>query len=55
MPAAEWVDTDEPVAFTQQEGKTTVTTVPFTYGRNTVVRVVRLHTRPAENDERKGV
>ena len=53
--AAEWVDTGEPVAFTQQEGKTTVTTVPFTYGRNTVVRVVRLHTQSAENDERKGV
>ena len=53
--AAEWVDTGEPVTFTQQEGKVTVTTVPFTYGRNTVVRVARLHTCPVENDERKGV
>ena len=42
--SAEWLDNGEPVEFTQKDGKTTVKTVPFNYGRNTVIRVVRLHT-----------
>ena len=42
--SAEWLDNGEPVEFIQKDGKTTVKTVPFNYGRNTVIRVVRLHT-----------
>ena len=42
--SAEWLDNGEPVEFTQMNGKTTVKTIPFDYGCNTVIRVVRLHT-----------
>lgn len=37
-----WMDTDESVEFEQQDGRLTVHTVPYNYGRNLVVRVAKI-------------
>ncbi len=37
-----WMDTKEPVAFEQEGEQVRVHTVPFTYGRNTVIRVAKI-------------
>lgn len=37
-----WMDNGEDVEFEQEDGKITVTTVPFEYGRNLVVRVAKM-------------
>lgn len=39
-----WMDNDKEVQFEQKEGKLTVHTVPFEYGRNLVVRVAKIKT-----------
>ncbi len=39
---AHWLDNGAEVAFCQEKGKTTLQTVPFTYGRQLVVRVAKL-------------
>lgn len=39
---ATWMDNGAEVAFTQEGDRVTVTTEPFTYGRNLVVRVAKL-------------
>ncbi len=37
-----WMDTNEPLEFVQEADKVTVFTVPFKYGRDTVVRVAKI-------------
>lgn len=37
-----WMDNDEDVSYKQEGGNVTVTTVPFSYGRNLVVRVAKI-------------
>lgn len=37
-----WMDTNEPVEFKQEDDKLSVLTVPFVYGRNTVIRVAKI-------------
>lgn len=37
-----WMDNDEPVTFTQNGNDVVVTTVPYTYGHNLVVRVAKI-------------
>lgn len=37
-----WMDTNEEVAFTQEGNKVSVQTVPFCYGRDTVIRVAKI-------------
>jgi len=40
--SAVWMDTGEPVDVTQADGMLAVTTKPFVYGRNTVIRVAKI-------------
>lgn len=42
--SVEWMDNNKEVQFEQKEGKLTVHTVPFEYGRNLVVRVAKIKT-----------
>ena len=37
-----WMDTEEPVNYQQEGQRVLVHTVPFTYGRNTVIRVAKI-------------
>ncbi len=37
-----WMDTQEALSFTQKNGMVSVVTTPFTYGRQTVIRVAKL-------------
>lgn len=39
-----WLDNGEPVMYTQEDGRVVFTAVPYTYGRNLVVRVARIVT-----------
>ena len=39
---ATWMDNGAEIAFTQEGEQVTVTTEPFTYGRNLVVRVAKI-------------
>lgn len=46
-----WLDNGEPVSYTQEDGRVVVEAVPYTYGRNLVVRVVKIETEhPAVSD-----
>lgn len=38
----EWLDTNEPVSFEQENGKVIVHTEPYRYGRNLVVRIAKI-------------
>ncbi len=40
--SATWMDTDEPVDFTQEGTTVSLRTVPFLYGRSTVIRVAKI-------------
>ncbi len=39
-----WLDNGEPVSFSQDGGSVVVRTVPYTYGRNLVVRIAKIET-----------
>ena len=39
-----WLDNGENVEFEQKDGRVTVKTVPYTYGRQLVVRVAKIET-----------
>ena len=39
-----WLDNGEKIDFDQKDGKVTVKTVPYTYGRQLVVRVAKIET-----------
>ncbi len=40
-----WLDNEDPVVFEQKDGRVTVYTQPFCYGRNLVVRVAKIDTK----------
>ena len=39
-----WLDNGDPVEFEQKDDRVTVKTVPYTYGRQLVVRVAKIET-----------